>query len=372
VNRSSGAGYGLDKLVVPGQDLGLSNLLALLRDSFSREYKGKLSAVIFTSEEEPIGVLRGCCDEEYTIESDGQQEFSPIRLTRKMEGSESQEAQTLAGTFYVVRIGEGMWVSVTIEPDEFIEKAMIRFFELCSPGISRMRYSSSEIRKLLDSFVETHELEAKVRKAITYPYGGGASIDFDNKPLVQLFDECTSGRRYLDKIRIEFFRADKSLCDAFVSRQGILRFYSGDIDFFFKKLLSLFAGVARDTKLILEKRERRMGELTASPLAIQFEEDVLVTADDNNRFVRSLSSLEKSGISVYHQNPYVHLSFLDFRDGSSCDVFAVSPRSICIVPSYRSSIESLMRLSNRILESLGEGQLSDWGEAAPDFGDFFV
>ena len=364
--------FGVDKLVVPGQNIGLSNLLGLLRDRFSKEYKGKLSVVILTSEGRPASILKSCTAQNYTIESSEQDEFTALHLTRLIRDIDTDEEKRLEGTFYLVSIGADVWGAVTIEPDDFIEGAMLRMFELCSPDISRMRYSSSEMRRLLEKFAETHEFSAQVHKAITYPFGGSASIDFDNKPMQQLFDWCETERRYLDKARLEFFSQGRSFSDVFVSRQGLFRFYSGDIDFFFRKFVDAFAGGAEETKELLQKRDRKLGELTANPLAIDFEEDVFVSAEDNGRFIGSLSQLEKSGISVYHQNPYIHLSFLDFRDGSSCDVFAVSPRSICVVPSFRASVESLMRLTNRIIESLGEGSVVESKERAPKFNDFIA
>lgn len=363
--------FGPDKLVLPDHELGLSNLLALLKDGMSKEYKGKMSAVILSSDGDPIESLVPSCDDEFALTSERQPEFTAVRLTRAYLEKKSGEAVQMSGTFFIIPMGSGLWSSVTIEPDEFIEKVMMKYIGLCSPDVSIVRYSSTELKNILATLAEGDELDVEIRKAITYPYGGSASIDFDNKPLSRLIDYCLAERRYLDKARLELRRDGASVCDLFISRQGLLRFYSGNVEFFFNHVLSSFAGLARETKKVLDEKERSLGELEAHPIAIEFDGDAFTSVDDNYRFAKALSTIGKSGISIYHLNPYVHISYLDFRDGSSCDVFAVSSREVCIVPSYKSSMESLMRLSAKIMESLGEGHITDWARGAPKFSDFF-
>jgi len=363
--------FGIEKLVIPDQPLALSNLLTLLKDRVGGIYRGKLSAIIFSCDSEPTEIFHQNSEEGYSIKSKWQGEIGYTSIGRKIKNEKDETFQMISGTFFTMKIESGIWVSITIGEDEFIEKVLIRFFDVCSPDISIMHYTSTELRKILQSFVEENELEAEVVKAVIYPFGGGARIDFDRKPMEFLFDKCQEDKLFVDKIRLELQRENKILCDVFTSRKGVFRFYDGDVDFFFRKFISRFAGVAGSTKKVLEKRERSFGSLISKPLAIDFENDVFLDIHDNHRFINALCSLDKSGVSVYHQNPYVHLSFSDFKDGSGYDVFAVSSNSVRIIPSYRSTLDSLMRISDCILDCMGEGQIKDLDNSTLQVPDFF-
>ena len=63
----------------------------------------------------------------------------------------------------------------------------------------------------------------------------------------------------------------------------------------------------------------------------------------------------RSGIAVLHENPYVHVSLIDFFDGSAFDIFATSRKAVTIVPQVGASPFSLNRLCNHIFENFREG-----------------
>ena len=261
--------------------------------------------------------------------------------------------------------------ALTTEEDRFVDKVVLRFLRMNSPDVSRTGLTSSEMLKILEHFSDENELDSLVVKAITYPFGGRAQIDHDNVGLGWILDKCKEEGRYLDKARVVFKRGQELVCDVFVSRRGIFRFHDGNPDFFFRSFLYAFAGQAMDAKSLLRGRERALGELTTHPLRIDFEEDVFVSPDDNSRLIQCLSHMSKSSVSVYHRNPYLHLAFTDFHDSSIYDIFAISSSSLCIVPSFRCTVDSLVRLSSSIFEGVGEGKLEDWKPPEWSFKDFF-
>jgi len=360
--------FDVGDLVVQGEEIGIANLLKILKKRITREYKGKISAVILSSESPLEEVLE--TQEDITLGFFKESEFTAFLLKRTTRDKEDKE-KMISGRFYAAELSEGIWVCFTTDSQDFIEKGLLRILGDSSPNVSRMFFSSDEIRASVERVMLSNDLRGIAKKAVSYPYGGGAEINYDERDLDEVFDRCRVDRTYLDKARIVLLRGREQICDFFLSREGIFRFHEGDVDFFSRRLLMEFAGVALATKTVLEKRERKIGELSSRPLEIEFEEAVLTRPEDNVKLVNCVSELEKSAVSVYHLNPYLHMSFVDFSDGSSYDVFAVSPKSICIVPSYKSSIDSLMRLSSKLNETLGEGKIKEWTEKKWEMRDFF-
>ena len=64
-------------------------------------------------------------------------------------------------------------------------------------------------------------------------------------------------------------------------------------------------------------------------------------------------------LSVYHSSSYVHMSLVDYMDGSSFDIWILSTRQIVVVPQMRATHTSIARLTNHIFERFGEGSVAD-------------
>jgi hypothetical protein len=67
--------------------------------------------------------------------------------------------------------------------------------------------------------------------------------------------------------------------------------------------------------------------------------------------------MTRSGIAVLHENPYVHVSLIDFLDGSAFDIFATTPYAVTLIPQVDASAFSLNRLCNHIFENFREGEI---------------
>lgn len=62
-------------------------------------------------------------------------------------------------------------------------------------------------------------------------------------------------------------------------------------------------------------------------------------------------------------SPNVHASIADFIDGSSFEVWVLSPKRILIVPGPKCSIPALMRFTNYIFEEFEEGEIAEYQRA---------
>lgn len=362
----------LHRLLISMETMDKIELLHILNNYINKIKKGKISATIFTSDEDPSPTLLKLSDSFHEVKIHKFVNFSEISIheIQNPDDEDSHLMENETGYSYIINLCDGIWAILSIEEDKHIE-FVHNFIKYGSPDISRLNFTSSDIKNIIGAILNNEGYEATVKKAVTYPYGGKGAINFEPMDFYQVFEKCNDENRFLDKARISIMKNKEEIIDFFVSRVGIIRFYSGNIDYFFNLFVSAFAESAKHTKSMLENRERKLGEMGVKPIVINFNSDVFKRPANNIQFIDALSSLDKSGISVYHSNPYLHVSIVDFQDGSSYDVFAVTSKSVCIVPSFRSSINSLMKISDHIFKSVGEGEIGVWHEKELTLSDYF-
>ena len=73
-----------------------------------------------------------------------------------------------------------------------------------------------------------------------------------------------------------------------------------------------------------------------------------------------IADMPDSSISKYHVNPHIHLSLVDYTDGSSYDIWVLASDQLTIIPQIRASGASLRRLVNYVFERIGEGRVEKY------------
>ncbi|HDI52397.1 MAG TPA: hypothetical protein ENF45_07175 [Bacteroidetes bacterium] len=129
-----------------------------------------------------------------------------------------------------------------------------------------------------------------------------------------------------------------------------------------------FDAVAKQIAEVGERKLRffagrglRLSQYKPRPLAINFIQPVFQKTDSIRRFVQILSKYPKSMHAVEHGNPYAHVKLTDIYDGSSFDVWAISPSRIALMPGLKASEAAFERLVDYIFDQFREGQIADYG-----------
>jgi hypothetical protein len=60
----------------------------------------------------------------------------------------------------------------------------------------------------------------------------------------------------------------------------------------------------------------------------------------------------------------VHLSVIDYFDGSTFDLWVFDANQLIIVPQMKGSIPAIKRLVNHIFDTYAEGAIKDYQESA--------
>ena len=354
----------------PGNNkINLSTLQSIIKSVSKESTRYKLSLLTFISEKNPISIFNEWQPGNVKIAFKEHDDFTLISLKRKIQRGKKREVN---GTFGVFPSSfPNIWHCFTSESPDFFTNGVQRFIESYKPEISKFFLSSEEMRSTFEKFEDEHNCRVFSKKAVMYSHKEEGQINYHNrKPYNELFNEAENEDRYIDKIEFEMIKDHKSIYHGFISRDGIAYYYSGEVAFLFNDFLLSFANSGKRKSEIFKGKERKIGEMDIHPIDIVYSKNVFDNASDNYRLLHAISGINRSAITVFHKNPYVHLSFLDFVDGSNFDVFVTDSNKISIIPNFKCSVHSLMRVSCKILEDFGEGEIKSSTEPEYAIDDF--
>ncbi|MFB6186524.1 MAG: hypothetical protein ABEI86_06625, partial [Halobacteriaceae archaeon] len=163
------------------------------------------------------------------------------------------------------------------------------------------------------------------------------------RPYRIVFQQAREGRSYIDSLTFEATADEDLLLRASMNRDGSTSLNKGDVDLFFNKLLEQFISYGDRKADMFSGKERSRETGNVQEIEIQFDNPIFQSKRDNKLLVDALTDLTKASVTVYHANPYAHVSVLDFNDGSSSDVFVTDPKTVSIVPSYHELIDANLR-----------------------------
>ncbi len=357
------------------QDVNSIDINALAR-SFEHASKidkrYKVSFLVFISKESPIGLFHEWKHGDYSFNVNRYFDFYEIFLNRIIERSDIEGGKRkLEGSFCIFQYGESdIWIGFTSDSPDFFDNGVVRFIESYKPDISRIYLSSEELRNLFENLEEKVSAEIFVKKAVLYSHIKEGQINFEREHFQELFNKAENEDRYVDKIEYYLRKDQEIIYHGFISRNLISYYYSGNIHHFLNSFLSIIADRGISKSEVLENRERSFGKEEINPINIVFPKNVFQNRADNLRLVNALEKVSRGAVAVYHQNPYLHLSFLDFIDGSSFDIFAIGSNEISIIPNFKCSMHSLMRVSDQISKDFNEGQIELSGSPEYSLEDF--
>lgn len=110
----------------------------------------------------------------------------------------------------------------------------------------------------------------------------------------------------------------------------------------------------------LAKRSKSATERNPEPIVIKFDRPMFKGDRWNEKFIEDMVQLKNVSVNELHTNPYVHISLLDYLDGSSYSIWVVSTDEIDIIPQVRATVASMIRLVNHIYEKVMEGETTNY------------
>lgn len=269
------------------------------------------------------------------------------------------------------------------EDREFVQDTIRPFLNSYYPDVSRVFFTSSELRTLLRKLQgvtngkvvtdrvttfsralkteETQELIIPEKPSRRKEPKNAAVKYYYDKPFEKAFDEAIANDEWIDKIQFHLEANGKIILDGFLSRAGLIKARRSFFPMYqtlFPYLLDIIQG-----KFKLYSNRARIAERPKpSPLVLELEYDAFEDVKMNHKFIETLQQMPYVSLSVYHGNPYIHLSLVDYLDGSSFEIWVLSANEITLVPQLRASEASISRLVNHIFERFREGIVKEYEE----------
>lgn len=334
--------------------------------------KYKVSFIMFVSKQDPIILFNEWKRDDFSYSVNKYYDFYEINLNRVIRRSDIENGKrNIEGSFCIFQHGTSdIWIGFSSDSPDFFNNGVVRFIESYKPNLSRIYLSSGELRSIFEKLEESLSANVLVKKAVLYSHIKEGQINFEKAHFQELFNRAENDDRYVDKIEYCLKENNKIIYHGFISRDLISYYYCGNIHYFLDIFISLIADRSALKSDIFENRERTFGQEEIKPLKILFPKNVFQDRSDNLRFVRALEKVTRGAVAIYHQNPYLHISFLDFIDGSNFDIFAVESDEIAIIPNFKCSMHSLMRVSEQISKDFNEGQIEHSNMPAYILDDF--
>ena len=344
----------------------------------------EIKTITYSSKRNLLNIIksRNFPDFNYKIKSLGNSIFSftLTRFTRK-------HRKQIVGKFILLKhTRKYVYLIITHEKTEFIKKVIDPFLDRYFPLVSRTFIDSFYMQKLLKN-LEKKFKNIKIRsnrvvsKSRIISKGARKEIESGVKwtdvPYQITFQKAFENDEWVSTIdfTIKTIHEDISVgeenngnelsngvINCQINRYGLFK-CNHKFKIFYYSVIEDIAKKANKDLIFFDKRSRSIKEnFITKPVVIKFEIEVFKNKNQNQRFIDVLQKIPYSSVSIFHANPYLHCSFVDYRDGSSYDLWILSNDKITIVPQMKVSFASLERLSNLIFIGFREGILENFGE----------
>jgi len=261
---------------------------------------------------------------------------------------------------------EGIWIAFCNEESYFVNRALLRLFNALYPSVSRLYLNYYQISALLTEIKNAYHGKTTLTFITVKREPKKIESAFAEKGTLQLWEE--NAEKELLKLskdyRIAVDRADFKVRDTetnrlllrgHISRRGVCKLALGNFTAFYENVVVRAIELGINWKRFYAHRERIIadGKIKLRPFSISYNFDF-----DKEQLQRLTEKISKSySSSVIHSgNPYFVANVSDYGDGSSFGV-TVLGKIVTITPIIRATPQSAWRLTNRIQEILGDGEI---------------
>jgi hypothetical protein len=274
-----------------------------------------------------------------------------------------------------------MYRAVTVSKSSFWANVVQKLLRRSYPEAMRVFFKQNEIHEALkvlennngDNF-RLHIMDGTLKaKRNTGQNQGKSQFNTDrvwrDQSIDEMFEEALEKNQWFTSLTFAIQRkiGKQQHFYSTVATGKIGKFGGVSSDFLFSEIedhiISVLEGYASDRLELYQKRGIRERDYHPSPpLEIQYDVDVFSDIEEIRRFGRTMIKFPDSSIAVFHGNPYYHANIADFADGSSFDVWILSPSRVLIAPQARSTPQALERITSYIFYEFREGVVREYVE----------
>ena len=201
-----------------------------------------------------------------------------------------------------------------------------------------------------------------LRKAKKIKAGAGRKepgITYTGVPYWETVESAVENDHRVDKAEFVLSENGDVRLEGQISRSGQLKFRHSFL-VFKRHVLPHAVSLAMEKFKMYSNRSREDNGGGASPLVIKLQSDMFGGRERNRRFIEAMQGMKYTSSGIYHANSYVNMSLVDHMDGSTFEIWAMSPDTITLVPQLRATQASISRLVAHIFEKFQEGKVLEY------------
>lgn len=294
-----------------------------------------------------------------------------FEMTYSFKKGKEEKKET--GRFFVYQHQEyeKVYVALTIESSVFFTRALLPFIKSLYPQASMTFITHKRLRKLLEDFQiinqfsdiiitrASHRLrfeeEGKHKKIVPV-------VSWPEMEMKEAFDWVYQNNGWFQSLQFEAKRNSSVSTEVLFTRQGVIRTNSLFSKVFEAFVLPVCKTIHENIEIFGHRSRRENPDLSAKPLTIDFGMEQFADISENAKFIQAIKRLKTASISILHGNPYIHVTVIDYFDGSTFDLWVLSSHQLVIVPQMIGSIPAIKRLVSHIFDSYAEGEIKDYEE----------
>lgn len=286
---------------------------------------------------------------------------------------DGKEEKTETGLFYVYEHQEyeKVYVALTIESSNFFRRALLPFIKNFYPQVMLTFITHKRLKKLLEEFQITNQftdlIVTRASQRLRFEEEGKHKkimpiVSWPDMDLTEAFDWVYQNNGWFQSLQFEARINTSVVAEISFTRQGIVR-----TNRLFSKVLEAFVlpvckTIHENNEIFGHRSRRENRDLSARPLIINFGMDQFADVSENAKFNQAMKRYKAASVSVLHGNPYIHMSVIDYFDGSTFDLWVLSSNQLVIVPQLKGSIPAIKRLINHIFDTYAEGEIMDYNK----------
>lgn len=301
-----------------------------------------------------------------------------IQLSYKRPGNARQIHR---GVITIIPGSEpGLHRLITVSYSAFWYEAVRKFIRGLYPQAMPVFFKQSEIREALKKFEHSLRLGHTIRiaevtmKRSRVKERGRVEPRFETDRLwtrlsiTEAFDQALERNQWFTSVsfRVQYqakeYDPPRPVANGRIYKRGEIYY-----DFLHQELSNylipvLEANAAERLKFFQGRGIRERNYKPGLPIEISYQSNVFDDVMEIRRLGQVVAKYPNATKAVYHSNPYYRASIADFFDGSSFEIWVLSPRRILLVPQAKSSEQALERLISYIFLEFKEGVINEYKE----------
>lgn len=283
--------------------------------------------------------------------------------------------ETIQGVFFLVTLQDtpGSYVAITLEDSNFFKRGLLGFLEGLYPHISFTFLSHKKYKEMLLATIKKGNLN-KVwinRASVKFRFQSQddnrrkmSAVIWPSMTLEEAFDWVQENNSFFYSLNLRVELNYGYEYSVSYTRRGILT-TGRQFKLFYEFLaLPICELVSSNRKFFGHRGREDTANREVKPLMIDFPFEPFRDKNENHRFIESVEQLSNASVSVIHGNPYIHLSVVDYCDGSTYDLWVLSAGRLILTPQLTGTVESIGRIVSHIFDTFAEGKIRDYAEVS--------